>query len=168
MPSDLASKCHSSWRSQGDSWLTRWMLAWFLPPGISRVGRGDSSFWSGTTLGGLASFWRAREVGMVHQLCADPFGNVSDRGEINGNPGQLASPPLNTSYSDSSLPLGCVKTVQTIKPETEDVKKFSLALHRLSCVLVKLLITDMGHGTVHSGHVVKSRCVVLPVWCSAF
>lgn len=41
-----------------------------------------------------------------------------DGGEIDGKPGHLASPPLDADYSDSSLPSGCVKTVQTIKPET--------------------------------------------------
>lgn len=132
-------------------------------------GERDSSFWSAAALGGLVSFWRAREVGTAPSCVRTHWERLSPgRGEINGKPGQLASPPLNASYSDSILPSGRVKTDRTIKPETEDIKKFSMALRRLNCVLVKLLIAYTGHGTVRSDPVGEPRCMVLPGWCSVF
>lgn len=45
-----------------------------------------------------------------------------------------------------------------MKPETEDIKKFRMALDRRNRVLVKLLIAYSE--TVHSGPVGKPRCMV--------
>lgn len=155
-PSDLMSECRRSWRPRGGSWLVPWTGSLVVAPWDS--GWGELTLACNLTARSTVVL-EGQEGSCSSHTCMDWWttGKVVcrwrwDKGvNLNSSTGCPRSKLL--WFKPEPLRSGCVKTAQTIKLETEDIKKFRMALDRLKEVWVKSLVAYWGLGTVQSGPV---------------